>query len=188
MGALGTGSWLGQYWTQRAARRNRLEEKSQDRDEKHREDLIKAYSDFVGTYEQFIDAAADFSFHHRQNIAIAKHLADSPPDDEVVPITAALVSQVEKSLARLSELKSATRTKAALIVLIDDDHDRRERVAQLQFVEFGSPDEEYDQLVTEVRRQFMSMKDSLGGVFSPDRWHAEISTQRALPAGKFDPK
>lgn len=196
LGALGTGGTVTAAFSNWRQRKDKREERQATRDEAYRDQLRHAYAEFISAYSKFLDAGG---LMHSINRAIdelpgevyTSAVEEGAGDGEAQmaaanAVTPALRERARRAVEDFATASSDANTKAVAVLLIDDDEQRRERMLALANAQLQPPQSvaDYDRFQADLRALRARLDEltvSLGGGFSPDRWHREIAERRALP-------
>ena len=199
VGALGIGSLVTNQvtsWRQRKAKR---EEREATLDETHRDQLRRAYAEFISAYSKFLDAGslmhsinrAIDELPHDAYVAAKQHGADdetawTAAEHAVAP---ELRERGRRGLEDFAAASTDANTKGVALLLIDDDDARRQKILVLANAQLSPPQSKDDyarfhQDLVRLRAALDEVIASLGGVFSPDRWHQEVAERRNRIAAK----
>jgi hypothetical protein len=199
VGALGIGSLVTNQVTSWRQRKEKREEREATRDETHRDQLRRAYSEFISAYSKFLDAG---SLMHSINRAIDELPHDAyvaakqhGADDETAWTAAEHAVAPEfrergrRGLEDFAAASTDANTKGVALLLIDDDAARRQKILVLANAQLSPPQSKDDyarfhQDLLRLRAALDEVIASLGGVFSPDLWHQEVAERRKRIAAK----
>lgn len=196
VGALGIGSFITSQVASWRQRKEKLGEREATRDESHRDQLRRAYAEFISAYSKFLDAAG---LMHSINRAMHELLqeADMQQGGNIIGLRAAegaIIPEFQERGRRAIEdfvaASSDANTKGVAVLLLDDDDERRRRTLVLADARLTLPQSQDDYArfhadILRLRAVLDELTEALGGAFSPDRWHQEVADRRrALIASK----
>ncbi|HEY4240624.1 MAG TPA: hypothetical protein VGM88_12470 [Kofleriaceae bacterium] len=194
----GVSTHVGAWFQRRADRKKRLEEQTATRDEKHRDDLRRAYAEFISEYRRFLDAGilADIATRLIEELpreAYEQTLAATNGDEARAQeaANAAVAPETRRrGQSALEEFLAASlsaNTRATGVVLLEDDQDRRAKLVALAAADLVVPQDDRDHVrfqsdVKRLRDSLNDIQHSLMGAFAPERWHADVLARRNASA------
>jgi hypothetical protein len=199
LGALGIGGVAGNLLTTWRQRKDKREEREATRDESHRDQLRRAYAEFISAYSKFLDAGglmhsigrAIDELPHDTYLSARQLGADE--DAARVAAAGAVIPELRERGRRAIEdfvvASADANTHAIAVLIIDDDSERRKRTLVLANSQLAPPQSNDDSSrfhadLVRLRAVLDELTESLGGAFSPDRWYQEVADRRARVAAE----